>query len=345
MTVRQIRKEMGFDQMPPSNDAPMAPQMPPMQEPEVPDHAHPEYDAMMVKLQELESALQAQTMGGINQESLDSGKPEDDKGKPTGGQEPLDDTQGNWEPKKVESFIRKIIREELKGVPERDTGKDLQTSGPSNTNNVPQTKQPSVGEAPSGGEFDSDDKTNKGDGDEAESKVSKPASNYPKPAVKKNRMEMARQLIERAKKLMNEANEPDPSEPMPGKVEDKPKQMDGQAPSKNPMGGTESETIDDGSEDPEANVPNSQRPLMKEQDDEENKDDEEKDDITKVFEKLKKEVRSERFSRRESLVGMSSPKNGERQQEFLTTKERANSAVKQYLEKAGHNSALAHMTR
>jgi len=156
---------------------------------------------MMVKLQEIESEIAGQRVGGIEQESLDEGKPEHDKGKPTGGQKSLDDNQGNWDPKKIESVVRKVV-EELKGIPERDIGKTLDNSGPDNTDNIPQSAQPASGNAPSGGGFDSDDKTNKEDGDETVSKLPKPGSEYEKQPIQKNKMNLAKKHIERAKKLM-----------------------------------------------------------------------------------------------------------------------------------------------
>jgi len=338
MVVRAInRKEMDFEQGAPSNNAPAPPQMPMKQPKEevIPEHSHPQYDAMMVKLQEIETELQGVKMGGINQESLDEGKPEDDKGKPTGGQEPIKDTQGNWELKKIESIVRKVI-EELKGEPERVIGKQLDSSGPENTDNIPQTKQPSVGKAPSGGGFDSDDKTNKEDGDEVEGKTPKPGSEFDKLPIKKNKLEQAKSLIEQAKKLMKEANEPDPTAPNPGAVVKEPKKQDGSEPNKSPIGGTE-ELGGGASEDPEANVPNNMRPVIKEKEDED-------EVVKKVFESLKGEIARE--SNRKTMVGLTAKSNEQTQvaqEEFLTHKQNVSKTIKEYLVKAGHSGALGLM--
>jgi len=336
MTVRAVkaRKEMDMGQQPmspaaPSNNAPMQPQQP-AQEPMIPDHTHPEYDQLLVKIQELENSVGRTAVGGVEQESLDEGKPENDKGKPTGNQQPIMDNQGNQEPKMIENLLRKLIREELKGVPERDIGKDKDPIGPDNTNNIPQSTQPSNGVAPSGGGFDSDDKTNKGDGDATAADVSKPESEYDKMPIQKNKMEQARNLIEKAKQLMAEANNPDPTQPNPEATAKDPVKMDGQVPNKSPTGGTE--MIDGASEDPKANVPNDKRPDMKE------------NVIDKVFENLNKEIQQE--NKRQSVVGMSSLSNGQTEaahEEYRTNKQRVTNTVKEYLQKAGHNGALGHI--
>ena len=312
MTVKAVRKEMDM-----SNQVPQ--QQPVPQQPmDIPDHTHPEYDQMMVKLQEIEGQLQGQAPGGINQESLDEGKPKYDAGKPTGNQQPISDNQGNDDPKKIESYIRKIIREELTGVPERDKGKALDSSGPENTSNIPQTDQPANGEAPSGGNFDSDDKTNKEDGDETINLVPKPKGEFPKDSIKKNKMNQAKSLIERAKKLMTEANGEDPSEPNPGATEQDPKKMDGSVPNKSPMGGTE-ELDGDASEDPEANVPNDKRPLLKE------------NTVDKIFANLKKEMIADSKNKRESFVGLTAHTNENTlaaQEDFLETKTAVTNTMK-----------------
>jgi len=323
MTVKRVRKEMDMGQKPynqPSNDAPMPPNN---VGPEIPDHTHPEYDQLLVKMQEIESKLGNMQMGGVNQESLDEGKPEHDKGKPTGGQEPLKDTQGNWEPKKIESLIKKMVKEELKGTTDRKTGKDLKKSGPEQTDNIPQSTQPSNGEAPSGGKFDSDDKLNDKSGDDAVNKTSKPKSDYEKMPVQKNKLNRAKRIIERAKRLMSEANGSDPTKPNPGDVEKEPKKMDGQVPNKSPTGGTE----------------------KFDEEDEEKKMEEK---LSSIYSQIKKEVMSENRlgSKRESLVGMtslSSEQTRAAHENFVTSKERVTNSVKEYLSKAGHRKALAHI--
>ena len=351
MTVKAVRKEMDMSGQVPQNAPQDNSQFPPTTQPqlnEIPDHTHPEYDQMMVKLQEIESQLQGQAPGGINQETLDEGKPEKDKGKPTGNEQPITDNQGNWDIKKVESFIRSIIKEELTGVPEKPKGKDLNDSGPDNTSNIPQTQQPANGTAPSGGGFDSDDKTNKTDGDETVGKLPKPGSEHDKIAIKKNKLDEAKSLIEKAKALMKEANGEDPTAPNPGATEQDPKKMDDSTPNKSPAGGTE--TLDGISEDPEANVPNDKRPKLKEGADEDEEDD--KLDVTKesivkqVFANLKKEVKRESGSQRQSFVGLTSASNDQLQDahaEAMDAKTKVTNTMKEYLQKAGHGKALGYM--
>jgi len=331
MSVKLVRKEMDMSgQVPqnaPANDAPVPPQMQQPQQ-EIPDHTHPEYDQMMVKLQDMESQLQGQAPGGINQESLDEGKPEDDKGKPTSAQQPIADNQGNWEPKKVESFIRKIIREELTGEPERDTGKTLDGAGPDSTNNIPQTKQPPVGTAPSGGGFDSDDKLNEEDGDDVIAKTTKPAE-FDKLPIQKNKLRQAKQLIERAKALMKEANGEDPTKPNPGKTDEDPEKMDGAVPNKSPMGGTEAIVAD-----PDEEEEDKEKPITA------------AEAVSRAFAKLKKEMANDVKSNRESFVGLtskSSEASSAAQEEFLDTKKQVTNTVKEYLTKAGHSRALGFM--
>lgn len=327
---------------PPSNDAPTEPQMGQQPQPvmDVPDHTHPEYDELLVKMQEIEEMLQNMQSGGISQESLDEGKPEKDKGKPTGKQEPISDTQGNQEIKKVESLLRKIIREELKGVPEMDRGKTIDKSGPNEINNISQSKQPGNGEAPSGGGFDSDDKTNEEDGDGAISETPKPKNEFPKATIKKNKLNEAKVLIECAKRLMKEADE-DPTEPNPGETEKNPKKMDGQVPNKSPTGGTEKfddddsdDDSDEGSDDEKNGKSDGKRPIMKE-------------GLEGIYNNLKKEIKQEaRQEKRQSMVGMSALSNDYTEQdkeEYLTMKEKASNTIKEYLVKAGHSRALGFM--
>jgi len=294
---------------------------------EIPDHTHPEYDQMMVKLQEIEGQVQAQAPGGVNQDELDVAPQ-------IGG------------PMKTESLIRRLIREELTGIPERDIKKKLDGSGPENTSEVPQTTQPANGTAPSGGGFDSDDKTNKEDG--LESEVPKPGSEFDKLPIQKNKMNQAKALIERAKRLMREANGEDPTEPNPGAIVKDPKKMDSSVPNKSPMGGTE-ELGDDASEDPDANVPNSKRPIMKESDDNDEDDDMNKpktETIDKVYAQLKREMANEVKSHRESFVGLTARSNSNtdsRQEDYLDTKTAVTNTMKEYLTKAGHSRALGFM--
>lgn len=326
MTVKLVknRKEMGYpmdkkqpmdnNQYPPQQNHEMdgAPTpngngggMQQDSEPMLPDHTHPEYDQLLVKVQEIEQAIVDMKMGGVQQESLDSGAPKHDSDKPKDGSKDPENVNAKDLTAVVE-MVRRVVREELKGIPERETGKEIRPGGPDNTEHPPMTKQPANGEAPSGGEFDSDDKTNKDSGDEAEGKVPKPSSEFPKMPVKKNKIEQAKEYIEKAKALMKEANEPDPSQPNPGAEEDKPKPMDGAVSPKNPPGGTEVEELGDkASEDPEANVPNDERPQMKE-------------------------------TTRQSLVGvsaLSSEQTRVAHAEFVDVKTRVNNTVKEFLNK------------
>lgn len=344
MTVVPVKKkEMGYGNEAPSNEAPAAPMQQPAQKPmEVPDHTHPEYDQLMVKVQELEDAVGRMSMGGVNQEGLDQGKPMDDKGKPTGGQEPLEDTQGNWEPKKMENLIRKVLKEELKGETERDVGKQLDKAGPDNVDNVPQSDQPANGEAPSGGGFDSDDKLNEEDGKDSEGKVSKPANEHDKLPMQKNKLEKAKKLIEQAKQLMKEANGEDPSQPNPGAMEKDPKKMDNQTPNKSPMGGTEGancppgKMVEEGMDEEDKDMEDDKKPMQ------------EKVNIVKeTYDKLTAEIKKEKASERQSLVGMTSASNEQTEaahEEYLSGKEQVNRAVKEYLSKAGHHRALGYMS-
>lgn len=324
MTVRPVRRrEMGEEIPPkqiPSNDAPMPPfgnrkmqeQEPPLgQDPmmapmpapnddqNIADHTHPEYDQMMVKLQEIEGMLSDMQMGGIDQkESMDDSDEPEDKEKPSGDKFPIS-----------KEALRKIIREELQGIPERDVTKK-QVNPDAAVQDIPQTNQPANGEAPSGGGFDSDDKTNKDDGDATVSQTPKPASEFPKTAIQKNKYALAKKYIERAKKLMKEAEGEDPTEPQPGKVEKKPVQMDGMVANNSPAGGTEGLEIEV-----------------------EDEDEEEED--------KKSGMMQERTSRR-SLVGSS---GSSAQEEILDIRARASESVREYLQKAGHGRALNMMQK
>ena len=305
---------------------------------DLPDHTHDEYDQGLVKIQEIEQELQLVKPGGFNQEQLTT--PEDDAGKPKGNQkDPMNINQ-----EKLARVIRRAV-EELTGVPERDIGKDLKPA--SETDGVPQTVQPAVGVSPSGGGFDSNDKTNKEDG--LEDEVPKPASEFDKVAIKKNKMAQAKAHIERAKALMKEANGEDPTVPNPGAVATDPKKMDGSVPNKSPMGGTEQT----GSEDPEANTPNDKRPIMKEQDGDEEEDikklkeqdedivEDDKEDaaiMEEAYKELKKEIKREKYAERRSLVGFTAKTNSSLQakhSEYLTNKESTMKTIAEYLNKTG----------
>lgn len=315
MTVRLVRKEMGMGAGVPVQNAPAGgaqmplgkkPEVPAMgQAPvpndntEIPDHTHPEYDKMMVKLQEIEGQLATVQPGGVNQDPVvDAGvADEDDEGRklPMG--------------KEFIETLRSVIREELKGIPEADKTRKKMTTDAA-AQNIPQTKQPSSGVAPSGGGFDSNDKLADTEGDEAESKVDKPASEYPKLTIKKNKMELAKRHLERAKRLMKEAE--DPTEPQPGEVKKKPEEMEGSAANRTAGGMEKFEKKDE--------------------------DDDEEEE--------KKEVIKE--SKRESLVGMTSMTSEQTQAahlDRLDVRSRVNDSIKEYLSKAGHGQALSFMQK
>lgn len=338
MTVKMVRqKEMSTEA-----DMPMA--QPNKPNSGIADHTHPEYDAGLVKIQELEQEIQALKQGGVHQEqgmptqpsmpsakpmmqkqSLAQGEPEDSKDKPKGKDAEV--VEGNWDIKKVESMLRSIVREELRGVPERDTGKELETAPA--VDGIPQSQQPPNGKSPSGGGFDSNDR--KGMKDEL--KAPAPKSDYDKLAIKKNKMDEAKSLVEKAKQLMKEASE-DPSEPQPGASQKKPDKMDGQEPNKNPTGGTEENLKKENSED----------------DKERNEKDEVKsatDYFDKKVEQMKKQITTEAHTRRQSMVGMSavsSEQTQAAQAEHFSNKEAVTNTIKEYLRKAGHSGALAAVT-
>lgn len=316
MTVKPIKKEMNFEGSRPSNDAPMPPQLPADNGAKIPDHTHPEYDQMLVKVQELESALSNMQMGGVGQEQMNGNAIEPKK-------------KDEDEDKKymTESAVRKLIKEEIQGVPENPDKKKQESPDSAANAEVPQTTQPPNGEAPSGGGFDSDDKLNKKDADNAVSETPKPSSDLSKPKIVVNKMQLAKRYIERAKKLMSEANGEDPTKPNPGATEKQPKKMDGQVPSKNPSGGTEQ--LDDNGDD---------------------MDDSADDDklMEKVYTHLRREIKEEKAAtNRQSLVGMSSATNAEtqaKQEEYINNRKATTSVIKEYLQKAGHHKALNLMT-
>jgi hypothetical protein len=336
MTVRAVRRREMGDTIPPqripSDDAPVPPysqmqeQNPMMGQPQMGnpqmgapapndqlvDHTHPEYDQAMVKLQEIEGELSDMRMGGVDQqESVDA--------------TPLEDVKKIKEPHSdkfpiSQETLRRMIREELQGVPERDITKK-QENPESAAADIPQTAQPANGEAPSGGGFDSNDKKNKEDADAAAAKVPKPASEYPRPTVHQNKMKLAKKYLERAKRLMRESSE-DPTEPQPGESQKDPNKMDGSAANKNPIGGTE--TLDD--EELRKDLVGTSEEL---------------DDLDEEEEKEEKkpDFLQERRSR-QSIVGMSGGKYRAEQEDFLDVRSRASASIKEYLQKAGHGRAL-----
>lgn len=182
------------------------------------------------KIDRLNFPIQSESLTNVNH---------DKEGKLSGNEEDKDYPAA----KKLESLIRRIFQEEMKGVPERPTGHEQDKIGPKNTSNLPASQQPASGVAPSGGGFDSNDKW--GDKNEEEP-ASKPKKDYDKLPIKKNSIDDVNRLIEQAKTIMEELdkeemitkefNGPDPSKPNPGAVEKDPKEMDGAKPKKGDSG-------------------------------------------------------------------------------------------------------------
>jgi hypothetical protein len=351
MTVKNVVKKevMGNGMGPingmPSNDAPMPPMAPQGPAPianEIPDHTHPEYDEMLVKIQELQDMLSKLKMGGINSGESNSNVLSSEKLK-NGGEEKMELS---------ENFLRKIIREEmskdeLKGVPEMDQEKKKQSID-SAAADIPKTTQPANGEAPSGGEFDSKDKMGDKAGDEASKMTDKPSSDYKRVAVQKNALDkeskisQARSLMEQAKKLLKEATESeDPTKPMPGETSKEPEKMDGEVPNKSPSGGTESPN---NMNESGAEIPGESQTKKEEL----NMDEEEDSDkmVEKMYAHLQKENAQEsldrKMSSRQSLVGMSA--NNEKFTEQVNSKVAVNNTIKEYLKKSGFKNELQIMS-
>jgi hypothetical protein len=227
-----------------------------------------------------------------------------------------------------------MSKDELKGEPEMDQSK-TQKSTDSAATDIPQTNQPANGVAPSGGEFDSNDKKGDKAGDEASAMATKPSSDYKRIDAQKNalnkesKISQARNLMEQAKQLLKEANEPDPSQPMPGEVTKEPEKMEGEEPNKSPNGGTES--------------PNNMSASSKESLDLDNNK-----LIESMYAHLKKENAQEEFnkrmgSQRQSLVG-SSAVDAESFKEKINAKSATTNTIKEYLQKSGNTSALRIMS-
>jgi hypothetical protein len=303
MTVRRIKKEMA-----PANNQ-MQSQVAPEQEPQIPNHSHPEYDQMLVKIQELESKLAGEDKG-INQDA-DKVKAQDNE-------------------QKMNESIRKIVREELKGVPSFDSGKvDKKPMGPENTNEVPQSTHLQPDGKPEG-EFDAEDKLNEEDANKAAKQAEMPEEDYQKPKIQKNQLDEVAKLLEKVKSLLKENNGEDPSQPNAGAVEKKPEPMDMSA--------------------PKDSVKEEVKPMENEGSEEDKKEDEkEEDNVKKAFESIKNELKQEFATKRQSMVGIATlnEKNdvSTKNAEFASHKEAVTGSIKDYLKKAGHNSALSHMSR
>lgn len=259
------------------------------------------------RLTNMESLLEkmSKTMEGLSE-----GQPEDDKkGKLSGNEkDPENVNQGGVGMKSIESMIRKVLKEELKGEPERKTGHEQKKIGPDNTNSVPQTVQPSNGDAPSGGKLYGDDKWGEDEAKDAEKKVNKPKSDYDKPTIKKNSLEDAKVFIEKAKEIMKEyAKGDDVNAPQPGRTEEKPHEMEDTKPKKGSSG------------------------FEEKMDEEVDKKDDKKSPMEKMYESLKDEITKESNDRK-SIVGV--PMNEK------SSINSVQNSVKEYLAKTGTNNII-----
>lgn len=250
-------------------------------------------------------------------EGLAEGQPEDDKkGKLSGSEK--DPKNVNQEDgvgiKKIESMIRQVLKEELKGAPERKTGHEQKDIGPDKTNSIPQTVQPSNGKAPSGGVIYGDDKLAEDEAKDAEGKANKPKSDYNKPNVQKNSLDEAKTLIEKAKSIMKEfAKGKDVFDGQPGRTEDEPHKMDDAKPKKGDSGfeeKCEKEMSDDKKDD---------------------KKEDKKDPMTKMYESLQDEIKKESTNRKSVISApISENLNGN------TIKD----SIKEYLTKTNLNGLI-----
>ena len=211
-------------------------------------------------------------------EGLAEGQPEDDKkGKLSGSEKDPENVnqKDGIGMKKIESMIRQVLKEELKGEPERKTGHEQKDIGPDKTNSIPQTVQPSNGKAPSGGVIYGDDKWAEDEAKDAEGKANKPKSDYNKPNVQKNSLDEAKTLIEKAKSIMKEyAKGDDVFAGQPGRTEDEPHKMDDTKPKKGDSG------------------------FEEKCDDKEDKKDDKEDPMKKMYESLQNEIKKEHTSRK-----------------------------------------------
>jgi len=342
MVVKMIRKrEMDMETGSPSNDAP-----------DVSQHAHSEYDQCLVKIQELESRVKALEVGEMGE----AGNPP--AGVPAGPGEPGAECSTPMMPKKKSGMawgaeridlsdssierLAKAMKEEIKGTPERGTSKKTGTADPKNPMQIPQTTQPGTGDAPgSGTTFDEEGKL----GDKSEVKAPAPKSDYDKISIKKNKMDEAKSLVERAKVLMKEASE-DPTEPKPGETKKEPDKMDMGSPKSsveaatNVPGATKDDIIGKGGEAEE------KKPVGKEEFGKKEDEEEEKEGKKSVTEKLKREIKKEAYNSRQSIVGLSSEKKeGSQFQENMgEVKKNSHTLIKEYLKIAGHGAALGYMS-
>jgi len=151
---------------------------------QVADHVHPEYDQALIKIQEIEQRMNELVPNDLGAEQM---------------------TGKDSEQKYMEKIVRKVIKEELKGIPEEERSNVTKKKiGPENTDQIPESTQPAKLKAPSGGGFDSDDVKGDKIGNEAEKEVTKPASDYTKTQVMKNRFNMAKRLVKTAEMLLED---------------------------------------------------------------------------------------------------------------------------------------------
>jgi hypothetical protein len=256
------------------------------------------------RLSKMESLIENMSK---SMESLSEGQPEDDKkGKLSGNEkDPENVNQGGVGMKSIESMIRQVLKEELKGVPERNIGYDKDKIGPENTDSLPQTVQPQNGKSPGSDKiFDEENKKGEEQEEDAVKKVSKPKSDYNKSEVQKNSLDYAKTLIEKAKIIMLEyAKGDDVFEGQAGRVESEPHKMDDSIPKK---------TGDSG---------------FKEKSDEDENEDE---PMKKMYESLRNEIKSESM-RRKSMIGQPIA-NG--------NVNNIQNSIKEYLAKSGANNII-----
>ncbi|NCU42097.1 MAG: hypothetical protein EOM19_05280 [Candidatus Moranbacteria bacterium] len=262
------------------------------------------------RLSKMESLLETMSK---SMESLAEGQPEDDKkGKVSGNEkDPENVNQGGVGMKSIESMIRQVLKEELKGSPERDTGYEKDKIGPENTSSLPQTVQPSNGKSP-GNEDIFDNENRHGDEQEkdATTKVSKPKSDYNKPVIQKNSMEEARAYIEKAKTIMKEyAKGEDVFEGQAGRVEKEPHEMEDAKPKKGDSGFKE---------------------MSDKKDDEDENENEKKSPMEKMYESLRNEIKQESVGRK-SIIGTPV---------VNTSSNTIQSSIKEYLSKTGVNNII-----
>lgn len=339
MTVRPVRRrEQAPQEIDPKVkkkpdmdvEAPTMKEMEP-EEPEILDHTHPEYDKMMVMMQQIQSDVSAmkQSIGA-------------------------DGMNGEYEDDDEE------YQEQLTGVPDKEADdrskKDTKSIGPEGTSPIPKgKKQTDTGDAP-GDDDNKHDKFANEPAKDAAKDVGKPKKEYPKKPVKKNRLRRRKNRLKRREEIDNRSKrqKEDPSEQQPGATEDNPKPMEGA--SKQQMEEPEEEekpiisSQQVGDEDEYAGV---------------ELDDEKKPKLTtelivqREYERMKKQLAaqerarrkeidtfSEDLTRRRTVVGRAGRKEETGvSEDVLTARKNTDSTVQEYLQKAQHTDALRIMQR